>query len=71
MNTHYEVLILGGGTAGLTVASQLADRTGGRRLAIVEPSPTHYYQPLWTLVGGGIFSREESAREEADLIPDD
>ena len=71
MDTHYEVLILGGGTAGLTVASQLADRIGGRRLAIVEPSATHYYQPLWTLVGGGIFSREESAREEADLIPDD
>jgi sulfide:quinone oxidoreductase len=70
MDTHYEVLILGGGTAGLTVASQLADRIGGRRVAIVEPSPTHYYQPLWTLVGGGIFSREESAREEADLIPD-
>jgi sulfide:quinone oxidoreductase len=71
MDTHYEVLIVGGGTAGLTVASQLADRIGGRRLAIVEPSPTHYYQPLWTLVGGGIFPREESAREEADLIPDD
>jgi sulfide:quinone oxidoreductase len=71
MGTHYDVLILGGGTAGLTVASQLADRIGGRRVAIVEPSPTHYYQPLWTLVGGGIFSREESAREEADLIPDD
>jgi sulfide:quinone oxidoreductase len=71
MDTHYEVLILGGGTAGLTVASQLADRIGGRRLAIVEPSAAHYYQPLWTLVGGGIFSREESAREEADLIPDD
>jgi sulfide:quinone oxidoreductase len=70
MDTHYEVLILGGGTAGLTVASQLADRIGGRRVAIVEPSPTHYYQPLWTLVGGGIFSREESARDEADLIPD-
>jgi sulfide:quinone oxidoreductase len=71
MDTHYEVLIVGGGTAGLTVASQLADRIGGRRLAIVEPSPTHYYQPLWTLVGGGIFSREESARDEAELIPDD
>src|SRR5688500_8786028 len=70
MDTHYEVLILGGGTAGLTVASQLADRIGGSRLGIVEPSSTHFYQPLWTLVGGGIFSREESAREESDLIPD-
>jgi sulfide:quinone oxidoreductase len=71
MNTHYDILILGGGTAGLTVASQLADRIGGRRLAIVEPSATHYSPPLWTLVGGGIFSREDSARAEGDLIPDE
>ena len=71
MDKHFEILILGGGTAGLTVASQLAARIGGRRLAIVEPSQTHYYQPLWTLVGGGIFPREESARDEGDLIPDE
>ena len=70
MDTHYDILILGGGTAGLTVASQLADRIGGRHVGIVEPSLTHYYQPLWTLVGGGIFPREDSARDEADLIPD-
>jgi sulfide:quinone oxidoreductase len=70
MDTHYDVLILGGGTAGLTVASQLAARIGGRHLAVVEPSAVHYYQPLWTLVGGGIFRREESARQEAGLIPD-
>jgi sulfide:quinone oxidoreductase len=71
MDTHYEILILGGGTAGLTVGSQLAARIGGRQIAIVEPSLTHYYQPLWTLVGGGIFPREESARNESDLIPDE
>ena len=71
MEKHFEILILGGGTAGLTIASQLAARIGGRHLAIVEPSTTHYYQPLWTLVGGGIFPREDSAREEGDLIPDE
>jgi sulfide:quinone oxidoreductase len=70
MDTHHDILILGGGTAGLTVASQLADRTGGHHIGIVEPSLKHYYQPLWTLVGGGIFPREESERDEADLIPD-
>ena len=70
MNPHYDILILGGGTAGLTVASQLAQRVGGHQIGIVEPSAMHYYQPLWTLVGGGIFPREDSAREERDLIPD-
>jgi sulfide:quinone oxidoreductase len=70
MKNHYEIVILGGGTAGLTVASQLAQRVGGQQIAIVEPSASHYYQPLWTLVGGGIFPREDSARDERDLIPD-
>jgi sulfide:quinone oxidoreductase len=71
MDTHYDILILGGGTAGLTVASQLASRIGGHHIGVVEPSLKHYYQPLWTLVGGGIFPREESERDEADLIPDE
>jgi sulfide:quinone oxidoreductase len=70
MEKQHEILILGGGTAGLTVASRLADSIAGRQIAIVEPSATHYYQPLWTLVGGGIFPREDSARDEAGLIPD-
>jgi sulfide:quinone oxidoreductase len=55
----------------LTVASPLADRIGGGHIGIVEPSPSHYYQPLWTLVVGGIFPREDSARDETDLIPDE
>lgn len=70
MQPHYEVLIIGGGTAGLTVASQLAARIGGAAIAVVEPSAKHYYQPLWTLVGGGIFPKEESERDEAGFIPD-
>ena len=70
MKSHYEILIIGGGTGGLTVASQLAAHVDGGAIAVVEPSATHYYQPLWTLVGGGIFPKEDSARDEADFIPD-
>ena len=29
----------------------------------------HYYQPLWTLVGGGICKFEESVRPQIDLLP--
>ena len=70
MNTHYEVLIIGGGTAGLTVAAQLATRVDPAGIGIVEPETRHYYQPLWTLVGGGIFPREDSVRDEAALMPE-
>ncbi|MCB0637576.1 MAG: NAD(P)/FAD-dependent oxidoreductase, partial [Lewinella sp.] len=36
---------------------------------IIEPSDKHYYQPIWTLVGGGVFDKSISERNEADYIP--
>lgn len=69
MNHHSQVLIVGGGTAGLTVAALLRNRPDPPEVTILEPSDSHYYQPLWTLVGGGVFAREESRRDEEGLIP--
>jgi sulfide:quinone oxidoreductase len=66
---HYRVLILGGGTAGITVAAQLRRRLKPYDAAIVEPSSKHYYQPLWTLVGAGVFRKELSERAESAFIP--
>ncbi|WP_457653049.1 FAD-dependent oxidoreductase [Rhodocaloribacter sp.] len=70
MKDHYQVLVIGGGTAGLTVAAQLRNQADPPEVAIIEPSEKHYYQPIWTLVGGGVFPREISERDEADFIPD-
>jgi len=53
-STHHQVLIVGGGTAGITVAAILKRRAPGVDIAIVEPSPDHYYQPALTLVGAGV-----------------
>ncbi len=66
---HFEVLIVGGGSAGISIAARLAALPNPPKVAIVEPSRKHYYQPLWTLVGGGIFPKEASERDEADFIP--
>jgi sulfide:quinone oxidoreductase len=66
---HHHVLIVGGGTAGITVAARLRRTIGGNGLAVVEPSEKHYYQPLWTLVGGGVFDKRVTLRAEQGLIP--
>ncbi len=66
---RYRVLILGGGTAGITVAAQLRRKLRPYDVAIVEPSAKHYYQPLWTLVGAGVFPKELSERAESAFIP--
>jgi sulfide:quinone oxidoreductase len=64
---HYKILIIGGGTAGLTVAARL-QRAGETGIAIVEPSEKHFYQPLWTLVGAGCVGKAATMRNEADYI---
>jgi sulfide:quinone oxidoreductase len=65
---HHRILIVGGGTAGITVAARLR-RAGETDVAVIEPSDVHYYQPLWTLVGGGRAPVAESARPEVAVIP--
>ncbi len=67
--SHHQVIIVGAGAAGISVAARLLAARPGLDVAIIEPSETHYYQPLWTLVGGGVFKKEETARRQADVIP--
>ncbi len=66
----HQVLIIGGGTAGITVAARLL-RTGFTDVAVMEPSDKHYYQPMWTLVGGGQASAASTERPEASVMPKD
>jgi sulfide:quinone oxidoreductase len=65
----YQVVIIGGGTAGITVAARLK-KAGIRSIAVIDPSDVHYYQPLWTLVGGGRAKAPESVRPMSWVIPD-
>jgi sulfide:quinone oxidoreductase len=69
MTHKYEVLIVGGGTAGLSVAARLRNLPAPLEVAIIEPSTKHYYQPLWTLVGAGVVPKQVTEREQADYIP--
>ncbi len=66
---HHDVLIIGGGAAGISIAARLTDGADPLDLAIMEPADWHYYQPLWTLVGGGVFERESTRRPMAQVIP--
>lgn len=68
--THHQIVIVGGGAGGITVASQLLEKDKSLDIAIIEPSDQHYYQPAWTLVGGGAFQLEDTIKNEKDCIPE-
>lgn len=67
---HFDVLIIGGGNAGLSVASRIRSQKPQLKVGIIEPSDKHYYQPAWTLVGGGDFNIADTIKAERDFIPD-
>lgn len=70
MTTHqHQIVIVGGGAGGLSVAGCLLKERPQLDIAIIEPSEHHYYQPAWTLVGGGAYEATKTRRPEAACIP--
>lgn len=66
--TH-DIVIVGGGSAGIATASSLLKRRPGLEIAIIEPSDQHFYQPGWTMVGGGVFDAPVTCRPTAKVMP--
>jgi sulfide:quinone oxidoreductase len=66
---RFRALVVGGGTAGITVAARLSRVRPELEAALLEPSEDHFYQPLWTLVGGGVVAKEATRRPQASLVP--
>ena len=62
-----KILIVGGGNAGLSVASQLLRKNKSLQINIIDPSEKHYYQPAWTLVGAGVFDINKTVRNEKEV----
>jgi len=69
MQHQHQIVIIGGGNAGISVAAQLLRKNRQLDIAIIDPASKHYYQPAWTLVGGGVFDIQKTERNEADVIP--
>jgi sulfide:quinone oxidoreductase len=69
MEQKFQILVIGGGNAGLSLAALLLLKKPGLKIGILEPSTKHYYQPAWTLVGGGAFNIADTEKNEADYIP--
>jgi len=65
----YKVVIVGGGSGGIAAASSMLRRDPLLDIAVIEPRLEHYYQPGWTMVGGGVFKAPVTVRAMKDVMP--
>jgi sulfide:quinone oxidoreductase len=68
MSQHYTLLIVGGGAAGVSVANNMRRQNSKIAIGLIEPSEKHYYQPGFTIIGGGAYTLKQTTRNEKDLI---
>lgn len=69
--SNADVVIVGGGAAGIAVAASIRARNSTATVALVDPAEVHYYQPGWTMVGAGVFRPTDTVRAMKTLIPED
>lgn len=70
-DAKFDVVIVGAGAGGISVAASLKARKSNLSIAVIDPADIHYYQPGWTMVGGGIFSASQTVKTMGSLIPRD
>ncbi|MCT4372930.1 TIGR01244 family phosphatase [Yangia mangrovi] len=68
-DAKFDVVVVGGGAAGIAVSASLKARKPDLNIALLDPADIHYYQPGWTMVGGGVFEPQTTARTMGSLIP--
>jgi len=68
-DAQYDIVIVGAGAGGIAAAASLKSRKPELDIAIIDPADIHYYQPGWTMVGGGIFEPQQTSRTMGSLIP--
>lgn len=64
-----DIVVIGGGSAGIGLLASLLKRDPHLNITLIEPSDHHCYQPAWTLVGGGAYDLEKTRRPLADVLP--
>ena len=68
-DAKFDVVVVGAGAGGISVAASLKSRKSDLSVAVIDPADIHYYQPGWTMVGGGIFDAQDTAKTMGSLSP--
>ena len=61
-----KIVIIGGGAAGISMASRLKRKLQSPDITLIDPSDRQYYQPGFTLIGGGVYTIDDVWKPQAD-----
>lgn len=64
-----ELLVLGGGAGGCSIAAKFVPKLDKNAVIVLEPSDSHYYQPMLTLVGAGVKKVKDATRPMGKVLP--
>ncbi|WP_375386339.1 NAD(P)/FAD-dependent oxidoreductase [uncultured Microbacterium sp.] len=67
-DAHHQIVVVGGGNAGLSVAGRLR-RMGITDIAVIEPRDTHLYKPLFSHIAGGTARASAAVRAQGSVTP--
>lgn len=70
MRESHQVVVVGGGNAGLSVAGRLR-RYGAEDVVVIEPRAEHLYQPLFSHVAGGTARASQARRPQREALRPD
>ena len=65
----FSLVVVGGGAGGCGTANKFASKFGAGEVAVIDPASEHFYQPMWTLVGGGVKDLAQTRRPMESLLP--
>ncbi|MBP2265886.1 sulfide:quinone oxidoreductase [Pseudarthrobacter sp. PvP004] len=68
MARQHDVVIIGGGNGGVSLAARL-QRYGVHDIALIEPKEHHLYQPLFSHIAGGRARVKEAVRSQESVTP--
>jgi sulfide:quinone oxidoreductase len=70
-SSNANILIIGGGAAGLAMANRFSHSLEGATITMVGARKEHLYQPGQTLVASNIWNKERTITQTKDWLPND
>lgn len=68
-NAKGKIVIIGGGAAGISMASRLKHWLDEPDITLIDPSDRQFYQPGFTLIASGVYQPNEVWKRQEECIP--